>query len=510
MTIETTRDNLSINRVVEQKKDSFIIEGDAIIPDIKPDILNTISTSGMVCIYKKEIQEGKVKIDGTLNAYIMYLADGENSSVRGLNTNVDFSKIFDIQKAKKDMRLEICFNLKQIECKVLNGRKVNIKAVVEVEIKILSNENVEIVRGIEELKDIQTLQNSINVNTLIGEGMTKIYAKDTLTIDNGDNLAEIMKVNTRIINKNIKISYNKVLIKSDLEVKLLYLTDDNRINTIERTIPVIGFIDVKDVNDNNQCDVKYEIKNILIKPNNVEDHSIYIEAEIEAYCQAYENKEINVIQDIYSPTTNLSFEQKRVNVMQKKDYAQDVCNIREKQMITEIGNNKIYDVEVNPTILKQNILKDRIIYEGELNLTIIFSSNITGGVDTKIVSIPFDFNMEFVGVNSNSKINTTIDIGMQNFVIMPDESIDIKIDLIFSAESERNSEINIIENIQKDEEKFENPYSMVVYFVKPGDTLWNVAKKFKSTIEDVTRVNGIEQTNSLNIGQQLYIPRYNG
>lgn len=286
------------------------------------------------------------------------------------------------------MKIENTFTLKEIECKVLNGRKVNIKAIIETETKILNSENIDIVNGIEDLKDVQTLNDNININTLMGEGNTKIYAKDTLSIDNIDNLAEIMKSNIRIINKESKISYNKILIKADLEVKLLYLTEDNRINTLQKTIPIMGFIDIKDINDDSVCNIKYEIKNVLIKPNNVEEHSVYIEVELDVYCQAYENKQLAVIQDLYSPTVDLTFEQKRIRAMQKIECMQETFNIREKQVIEEIGSNKLYDVEITPIINSQNILNDRIMYEGEVMLNFIFASSATGGIDTKRVNIP--------------------------------------------------------------------------------------------------------------------------
>lgn len=87
----------------------------------------------------------------------------------------------------------------------------------------------------------------------------------------------------------------------------------------EATIPVVGFIDLPNISEDHNCNVKYEIKNIIIKPNNVEDHSIYVEAEIEVYCEAYENRSIQMIQDLYSPTKNLQFNQKNVKVMQNQD-----------------------------------------------------------------------------------------------------------------------------------------------------------------------------------------------
>ena len=49
---------------------------------------------------------------------------------------------------------------------------------------------------------------------------------------------------------------------------------------------------------------------------------------------------------------------------------------------------------------------------------------------------------------------------------------------------------------------------MVIYFVKPGDTLWKIAKKFRSTIEDIARVNNIEDIDKIYPGQQLYIPKF--
>ena len=49
---------------------------------------------------------------------------------------------------------------------------------------------------------------------------------------------------------------------------------------------------------------------------------------------------------------------------------------------------------------------------------------------------------------------------------------------------------------------------MVVYFVKPGDTLWSIAKKFRSTVEDIARVNEIDNPNILQVSRQLFIPRF--
>ena len=55
---------IMLNKLVEHKKDFFSVEDSIIIPDIKPDVLGIITTSSNLCVYKKEINNGRIKIDG--------------------------------------------------------------------------------------------------------------------------------------------------------------------------------------------------------------------------------------------------------------------------------------------------------------------------------------------------------------------------------------------------------------------------------------------------------------
>ena len=52
--------------------------------------------------------------------------------------------------------------------------------------------------------------------------------------------------------------------------------------------------------------IKTELKNLAIKPNNVEEHSIYVEAEVEMGILVYQNRPISLIQDLYSPSIALN------------------------------------------------------------------------------------------------------------------------------------------------------------------------------------------------------------
>lgn len=508
MKVEVTKKDICINRVVTQQVNKFNVEEDVIIPDIKPDILKSISESGNICVYKKEVLDGKIKIDGSINIYLIYLADSEKDNIRGINTNIDFKEVFDCKEAKSSMSLEEDIKIKSIQCKVLNGRKISLQVELEASLTLYANDNISIVNNVDNIDDIQKIDKVVNINSVVGNNVAKTYAKETIKIDSGDNLAEILKLDISIINKDTKVSYNKVLAKADAEVKIMYLTEDNRIRNVEEKIPIMGFIEMPDISENDICDVKYTIKNILIKPNSEEEHSIYIELEMEISCSAFKEEGIEVIEDLYSPSRNLEYTSKNIKTIVKKESKNCVYEIKEKIQISELAGEKIYNVNTIPILSNTKISSDKIMFEGDLIANFIISSNNGTTVEMITKSIPFVYNMEFEGLNDKSKIDTNVYVSMQDFGV-EDTEISINVNLNFEVSKYEELELNIIDDVtENDEECKSNPYSMTIYFVKPGDSLWKIAKKFKSTIDNIAKLNNIEDPAKIDVGMQLFIPKY--
>ena len=67
---------------------------------------------------------------------------------------------------------------------------------------------------------------------------------------------------------------------------------------------------------------------------------------------------------------------------------------------------------------------------------------------------------------------------------------------------------DVINPVKLKELEDKEEYSIIVYFVKTGDTLWNIAKRYRSTVENIKQINNIEDEDKLDINQQLFIPRY--
>ena len=353
---------------------------------------------------------------------------------------------------------------------------------------------------------MQVLKNSKEINCLLGDGEVKVSAKDNIAIDSADDLAEIMKTSIKIINKETKISYNKILAKADAEINVIYSTEDNRINELNAQIPIMGFIDMENVDENNFCDTNYKIKNLIIKPNNTEMHSIYVEIEMEISSFVYERKNVNLIEDLYSISSEVEYKQKQIMAKISNSNLKDICQIKEQINLPEMNNNKLYNVEVMPVINDTKIQGNRVIYDGNVKLKFLFEMNNSIGI--KDIELPFRFETSSDDINKDRNIETNIEVKTENFIVTSNGNIEANIELEFNIEVLISDTINIIDEINCKECNQEDIYSMVIYFVKPGDTMWQIAKKFKTTIEEIKKLNDIDDENEIMPNMQLYIPKH--
>ena len=49
--------------------------------------------------------------------------------------------------------------------------------------------------------------------------------------------------------------------------------------------------------------------------------------------------------------------------------------------------------------------------------------------------------------------------------------------------------------------------SIVMYFVQPEDTYWEIAKRYRTTINEIQRVNGLSDEDAIEPGMQILITR---
>lgn len=490
------KNNVVINKKIFSTSKNFEVTGDIIVPDIKPDIVSIINTNANSYIYKEDMSQGKIRFDGNVDTYIVYLADnGENRSIQTtLNfvESVEDNNIFEGAIVKERVFVE------QIEAKVLNERKISIKANLKLSTEVYEKVELEIPSNFDTDNDTQIQKETLEIKSIVGVNRVRTSIKEDISVDSSLQVAEILKTNIEVTNIENKISYNKVLAKADSNIKIIFLTEDGKISTAESKIPIMSFIDIDKVTEQHICNVEYSIRNMLFKANNPEMHSINCQIDFEVNCEVYESRTIDVIQDMYGIRNNIEFTKKDVEVELNSTSREEAVNLTERVSVEDILN--IYDVNMMPRVVSKNKSGGMYNYECELSLDIFYEADNRNGINVKNIKLPFM--MKFDGSDEDIEFN----ICKKQFTVR-EENVDLDIQISAKQSNNNMKNISIIENVEVKDMEDENDYKMFMYFVKQGDTIWNIAKRFRVSMQEIIKLNGLENPDRINIGDVLYIMR---
>lgn len=519
MSLELIKEAIRINQVIGEEVSQTVVENDIIVPDVKPDIARILIMDGEVFVKSTETMQDKVVVNGTIHYKILYVPDESEQSIKSINTSVNFSYGLNVAGCKHGMASNVKCDIEHIEYEILNGRKVNAKAIIRVSGKISDERERQIVYDISGAEDIQILRSNYNVNSYVGSNENSVTIRETMEIPAGKPaIKEILRNDLKINGKDYKITDGKIITKGELNISTLYTGDDESqsIQFMEHEIPFTQFIDLPGISENAVCRVEYTIADSFFEAEEDSDGEFRVlkaEVIMDIGVEGYVQRNIEVVSDAYSPMMRLSLEKEKFKIEEFIEDSKNQINLKE---VVQARNDtediaEVFDVLCKPVLSEYRILNDNLVLEGLVNAKVLYLANNTEQpVFCSEQEIPFKHEIEFKGINSEMNCDIALDVEHCSFSIISSREIEIRPVINVSARIIKENEIPLICKAVEapiDEKRLISQPSITIYFTQPGDTLWKIAKKYYTTVDDIQRINDLSDEDSLSAGQQIIIPR---
>ena len=153
------KNTVVIEKCIENIGKVIDVSGDVIVPDIKPDIINIINTNGIAYIYKEDVQNKKVRLDGNIDIYVVYLSD--TGDTRSIQTVLSFSEYIENEGITDKTFFKTNVIVDKIEAKVLNERKISIKATLKLECELYEEDTIELTTDYKDDDTVEVLKENI-------------------------------------------------------------------------------------------------------------------------------------------------------------------------------------------------------------------------------------------------------------------------------------------------------------------------------------------------------------
>ena len=511
MCAETINETINVCKYVGNEKVTKIIEGEVVLQDIKPDILSIVKVSREICISKKVIEDNRIRVDGIIDVCIVYIADDETNSVRGMNSSINFSEVIDFNGVNPDSIIKFKYDAGAIEYKVINGRKISIKCNLNFDVKAFNNCEINIIKGIMNDDDMQLQKINRNICSPIARNVNHVDINENVKLnDNNSPISEILSYNITLANKEYKLSYNKVLAKAEAKIKIIYIADNEtqNIETFETTLPVMGFIDVDGINENDDVSIDYEIKNFSVRPfyQDMQSNAISVDGVIDVIVFSNENQDIDLVTDFYTPNSNIKTETENVNVLKKLIDREETIELNQALVVPDLEDTNILSIDGILKINERNVLNGKLAITGNIDVNLFYSKKDSHIVENKKLDLPFQQVVKFEELTNEMNPIIHIKIDDIKYRISGENQIQVEITIIVNLIADEEVEINSITKLDISDEKLPLMPSIVIYYVKAGDSLWSIAKRFRNTIDYIKEINELKD-DVIYPGQRLLIPR---
>ena len=221
------------------------------------------------------------------------------------------------------------------------------------------------------------------------------------------------------------------------------------------------------------------------------DAEIILDLDIRGYIE----KEEEILADAYSPACELELvrEEAMYQTFLLKNSVKCRCDNRFKlpadgimQIIGSSGRTMIEDM-----IISDN----NVVVQGAVIVDVIY---IKQDDDDKIgyakYELPFTENCEISGINSDSICEGHPGPLQVSTILTGGGEIDVKcsatVDLM-AVSRRRYSFICDAAVSERDNEAIKNMAGITGYITRENDTLWNIAKKYHTTVSDILETNGL-------------------
>lgn len=519
MSLELLKEAVRLNEPIGEDSTQTIIENDIIVPDVKPDIARILLLDGDAYVSGVDTDADKLTAEVTVRYKILYISDDPEQRIKSINTTSSFQHIMNIPNVRKGMQYRVKCDIEHIEYEVLNSRKINTKTIVNLSAKVTNQIEQYIAQDFESDSGVQVLRSKASVNSFIGCNNTACTITDNLELPSGKPpIAEILRSDVKISGKEVKLSENKLIAQGELNISTLYIGDDAEagIQSLEHEVPFAQTIEMPDIDESTYFNTEFDLGEISFNAEEDSDgelRQISCNVSMNMYTECFCKKDIDIIDDAYSPQSRLSLEKDEITVDTISAENSSQITLKEMVDIDEDSPDisEVFNIIGKLSVTDSNIVDDRIILEGVVDCSILYlAGNDEQPVFCVQRDIPFKQAIEAKGVNENMSLNVDMDIEHCSYSMISAKEVEVRFVIGMLARVNSKETIRVVSNVteqQLDSSRMAEQPSITIYFAQQGDTLWGIAKRYYTTIDQIIKDNDFESTRDIIVGEQIIIPK---
>lgn len=512
--MELTKSNIHMNKIIKNEVVSIYVNQEERVTEANPEIGSIISQKEMVTADNITVRNNQLIINGTISYGILYYTN-DSGTAYGIEGEIPFEEAVKIPGLEEDSNANVRLVVISSSIKLINSRNYIYKIQLMAYVTIEEMEDLEAVTGADR-ENMMIRYGDIDSLSIVADKEDTFRINDTIAISSSKPaIDKIVWKDVRIKNVNTKMMDGMIHIGGELYVFIMYIPDEEGIpqQWVETSLNFGGTVDMAEAREDMVSYIGVDLHNVSVEAQMDQDNevrSLDIGALLKLNIKVYEERQLEVLEDVYAPNINLvpTMEERVYEKLLVKNASRTKSTVKlnidqSKGHILQICNSGA-EVKVENILVSDNGLKAI----GKIKAYVMYiSSDDTQPVCWEWKEMDFEHRIDAEGITKEDKYYINWRVEQVNTNMLSTDEVEVKAVIVLETivfKEERKAFITQINEEPLDMEKVNAAPVLRGYIVQSGDTLWKLAKENYTTIEKIMQVNELS-TGQIKKGDRLLL-----
>lgn len=471
---------------------------EAIVPDTQPDICKIIDVCIQPLLKSKEADQGTVSIKGVVQANVLYLS--EDGGLYKIDVSIPYAVSAMSAEITQDTMVAAEIKVSSADASMVNPRKVIARVGVRTDILCYLKATAEVCCGVDDERVYEKLSSERMLCATECSEKTFVVADEFRIPDELSAADEILGYECSLHCTDYSFAGGKLIIRGVLTTELCWVPADGscpRRKTF--TSDFSQLVETENAEENAQADIRLMITGSYVDFNTYSQQEMGRELVTEVHAVAqyivFTAKDAAMVEDMYSNDGKLDTEYEQVSYVEPSEAEGVICHVREDLRYSRQGH-ELFSAKMR---FSEPVYSDGAY---KLNAVVIISYFDTNG---ELLTARGTINAQLEYSQRSSPVyfackSLDITFGAETFTVSAD------IELLPDTLSQRS--VNNIVGVSLEPFDEDTPVpSIIVHRVQRDDTVWTLAKKYRSSCKLISEVNKLEPDELPEIGQVMLIPK---
>ncbi len=514
--MQLSKTSMESSLIKANTRGSLTLDKDFNVPDLKEDIDKVIVVKGSVTLEECECLVDRVKLKGLVQYRVLYTTPNGERPLCFMEGVLPFMETVHIEGVLPTDHCRLHLEVEDLNISLVNSRKIIVKALVSYAIHVFGEDEVELATEIENGNGVECLYKKLTYTKRIVDKKDVFRVKEELSLPQAKpNIGELLWYSVNMNSIETKLVDQAVQLNGELGLFVIYQAEEEGqpLQYLSMEIPFSGDVEISGVTadmlavvDTGLADVE-----VLIRPDgDGESRGLEVTASIALDLQIYEDMQTTLLSDVFAP--NVEITQRQVPFDYEMILMKNAARTRVSERIKLNKNQdkimQICQTEGSVKIDEEQMTKEGLKVDGVILATILYiSSNDRYPISSMEAMVPFTYLVEMQELKPEDRYEINPQLEQLSAVMLDGDELELKAQVGLNIAAFEKGQVQGMDEIEVNPlpyEKIKALPAMVGYIVKNGDTLWSIAKRYYTTIDNIRQINHLEN-DMLTEGQKLLI-----